>query len=717
MKETVKQHDMRDCGAACLASVAAHYRLRMPIARIRQYACTDKQGTNVLGLIQAAEKMGFVAKGVKAQKEVLDKIPTPAIAHVVRKNGDMELHHFVVVYGYRKGQVKIMDPAYGTMEFVPAEKFSGEWTGVLVLLEPDDGFEAVDNTVSVWRRFWALVRPNSNVLAQALFGALLYTVLGLSTSIYIEKITDNVLVGGNTNLLNLLGVAMLLILAFQLILGCCQSVMVLRSGQLIDSRLILGYYKHLLLLPQTFFDTMQTGEITSRIGDAVQIRNFINSTAIRLVVNVFIIIFSFALMFTYYWKLALIMLIVIPLYIGLYLITDKWNKRTERRLMEDAAALESQLVESINGVRTIKQFGIEHFSNLKTENRFVKMLYSIYSSAMNAVFSGRSSEAINRIFTIVLLWAGSYFVLDGEITAGELMSFYALIGYFTGPIAELVESNKSVRTAIIAADRLFEIMDLEREEKGEKVDIKPEMAGDVQMSHVSFRYGTRTQVFDDFSIVFKKGQFSAIVGESGSGKSTIAHLLQNLYPIAGGKIFIGEMDLQYVSNASLRSLVASVPQQVDLFSGTVLQNIALGDETPDIQRVVELSKDLGLLDFIEKLPEGFNANVGENGSLLSGGQRQRLAIARALYKNPEILILDEATSSLDSVSEKYVQQTIDKQIARGKTVIVIAHRLSTIKRADQIFVLAGGKLQEQGKFEQLVSAKGEFYRLWQSQQV
>ena len=717
MKETVKQHDMRDCGAACLASVAAHYRLKMPIARIRQYACTDKQGTNVLGLIQAAEKMGFVAKGVKAQKEVLDKIPTPAIAHVVRKNGDMELHHFVVVYGYRKGQVKIMDPAYGTMEFVPAEKFNGEWTGVLVLLEPDDGFEAVDNTVSVWRRFWGLVRPNSNVLAQALFGALLYTVLGLSTSIYIEKITDNVLVGGNTNLLNLLGVAMLLILAFQLILGCCQSVMVLRSGQLIDSRLILGYYKHLLLLPQTFFDTMQTGEITSRIGDAVQIRNFINSTAIRLVVNVFIIIFSFALMFTYYWKLALIMLIVIPLYVGLYLITDKWNKRTERRLMEDAAALESQLVESINGVRTIKQFGIENFSNLKTENRFVKMLYSIYSSAMNAVFSGRSSEAINRIFTIVLLWAGSYFVLDGEITAGELMSFYALIGYFTGPIAELVESNKSVRTAIIAADRLFEIMDLDREQDGDKMDIKPEMSGDVQMSHVSFRYGTRTQVFDDFSIVFKKGQFSAIVGESGSGKSTIAHLLQNLYPIASGKIFIGEMDLQYVSNASLRSLVASVPQQVDLFSGTVLQNIALGDETPDIQRVVELSKDLGLLDFIEKLPEGFNANVGENGSLLSGGQRQRLAIARALYKNPGILILDEATSSLDSVSEKYVQQTIDKQIARGKTVIVIAHRLSTIKRADQIFVLAGGKLQEQGKFEQLVSAKGEFYRLWQSQQV
>lgn len=717
MKETVKQHDMRDCGAACLASIAAHFHLGMPIARIRQYACTDKQGTNVLGIIQAAQKMGFVAKGVRAQFDVIDKIPFPAIAHVIRKIDDMELHHFVVVYGHKKGKIRIMDPAYGTMEYINAEKFKSEWSGVLVLMEPDDNFKEDDNTVSVWRRFWGLMRPNSNVLAQALFGALLYTVLGLSTSIYIEKITDNVLVGGNTNLLNLLGVAMLLILAFQLILGCCQSVMVLRTGQLIDSKLILGYYKHLLLLPQTFFDTMQTGEITSRIGDAVQIRNFINSTAISLIVNLFIVLFSFALMFTYYWKLALIMLIVIPLYVILYLITDKWNKRTERKLMEDAASLEGQLVESINGVRTIKQFGIEDFSNAKTENRFVRMLYSIYSSAMNAVFSGRSSEAINRIFTIVLLWVGSYFVLDGEITSGELMSFYALIGYFTGPIAELVESNKSVRTAIIAADRLFEIMDLEREEKGDKMDIKPEVVGDVQMSHVSFRYGTRTQVFEDFSIVFRKGKFSAIVGESGSGKSTIAHLLQNLYPISEGKIFIGEMDLQYVSNASLRALVASVPQQVDLFSGTVLQNIAIGDETPDIQRVIELAKDLGLLEFIEKLPEGFNTNVGENGSQLSGGQRQRLAIARALYKNPEILILDEATSSLDAVSEQYVQKTIKKQQEAGKTVIVIAHRLSTVRTADEIFVLSQGRLEEQGTFDELVSAKGEFYRLWQNQQL
>lgn len=717
MKTNIKQHDIRDCGAACLASIAAHHHLGLPIARIRQYACTDKQGTNVLGLIKAAEKMGFVAKGVRAGVSVLEQIPIPAIAHVIKKQQENELHHFVVIYGFKKDKIRIMDPAYGETEWLPIKIFTDMWSGILVLMEPGDNFIETDDKTSAWKRFWGLFLPNSSIIVQALIGALLYTILGLSSSIYIEKITDNVLVGGNTNLLNLLGVAMLVILAFQLALGCLQSVMMLRTGQLIDSHLILGYYKHLMLLPQTFFDTMQTGEITSRIGDAVQIRNFINSTAIGIVVNISIVLFSFILMFTYYWKLALIMLIVIPLYFILYLITDKWNKRTERCLMEDSASLEGQLVESIGGVRTIKQFGIEDFSNAKTERSFVKMMYAVYSSAMNTIFSGRSSEAINRIFTIILLWVGSFFVLDGEITAGELMSFYALIGYFTSPIAELIESNKSVRTAMIAADRLFEIMDLEREDSGGKLDLTPDMTGDIRMSEVTFRYGTRTQVFETFSIVFKKGRFSAIVGESGSGKSTIAHLLQNLYPINSGKIYIGSMDLQYISNNSLRSIVAAVPQRIDLFSGTILQNIALGDENPDIKRVIELSNDLGLLDFIEQLPENFNTCIGENGSQLSGGQRQRLAIARALYKNPQILILDEATSSLDSVSESFVQNTISKQKSLGKTIIVIAHRLSTIKNADEIFVLSKGKLEESGSFEQVLSNKGEFYRLWQNQQV
>lgn len=717
MNIKIKQHDIRDCGAACLASVAAHYKLGLPIARIRQFASTDKRGTNILGLVQASQKMGFTAKGVKGDLESLSHIPLPAIAHVVVGSEENQLHHFVVIYKVKKDYVEIMDPAFGTLEKKKTEDFLKIWTGVLLLMQPADTFEAKNNKISVSARFFDLIRPHKWVLLQALIGAVLYTLLGLSSSIYIEKITDYVLVGGNTKLLNLLSIIMVVVLVLQIFIGTYKSLLVVRTGQLMDSKLILGYYKHLLKLPQQFFDTMQIGEITSRINDAVKIRTFINDIAINVIVNIFIVVFSFALMFTYYWKLALILLAIIPFYLLIYFLVNRWNKKIERKLMENAAELESQLVESLNSVKTIKQFGIEDYANLKTENRFIKVLYTVYTSAMNSMFSGTSSEFLNRLFTIILMWVGAYFVIDKEITAGELMSFYALIGYFTGPVSTLIETNKSMQSALIAADRLFEIMDLEREEKTEKIELTKEMIGDISFEKVSFAYGTRTDVFKDFNIVFPKGKISAIVGESGSGKSTIASLLQNLYPIQKGKISIGDFDVKYLSNSSVRLLVSAVPQQINLFSGNVINNIAVGEFEPDLKRVVELTKELGILEFIEKLPNGFETQLGENGAMLSGGQKQRIAIARALYKNPEIIILDEATSSLDSISEKFVHQTIQKLKEKGKTIIVIAHRLSTIKDADKIFVLENGCVKEQGSHQSLLNQNGLYTRLWNNQGV
>lgn len=715
MKEEIKQHDMRDCGAACLASIAAHYHYGISIARVRQYASTDKYGTNVLGLIRAAEKLGFEAKGVRGNVDALPHIPYPAIAHVIRHADNQELHHYVVLYGYKNGTVKMMDPGIGDMQSMTIEAFKAEWSGVLVLMEPSEHFFLKNEKISIWSRFFSLVKPHRSAFLQAFFGAVCYTVLGLSSSIYIEKVTDYVLVGGNTNLLNLLSVMMLVILAFQIFISSYQGVIVLRTGQMIDARLILGYYKHLLRLPQSFFDTMQVGEITSRINDAVKIRNFINSTAMRLLVNALIVVLSFLLMFGYYWKLALIMLAVIPFYAAIYMVFDRWNKRVERKVMENAASLESQLVESLNAEKTIKQFGIEDFENECTENRFVRLLYSIYSSVKAAIFSANSSDFISRLFTIILIWVGSYFVIDGEITPGELMSFYALVGFFTSPAASLIEANKSVREAMIAADRLFEIMDLEREEETDKIQLSRESVGDIVFSDVSFAYGTRREIFKNFNLTIHQGEMIAIVGESGSGKSTLANLLQNLYPVNSGKITIGGLELKYLSTESVRHLISAVPQQITLFSGSVIENIAIGEYEPDVKKILNLSQILGLEDFINSLPEGFNTYIGENGSMLSGGQKQRLAIARALYKDPEILILDEATSALDSVSEQYVQKVLSDFIQRKKTVIVIAHRLSTIRSADNVVVLRDGEVVESGRFENLLKNNGELKRLWKLQ--
>ncbi|RRB04562.1 peptidase domain-containing ABC transporter [Larkinella rosea] len=708
----VKQRDITDCGAACLASVAAHHRLLLPVARIRQMASTDQKGTNVLGLIEAAQKLGFQAKGVKGPFESLYKIPKPAIAHVVVKG---VLQHYVVIYDVTPKHLVIMDPGDGLIHKKTHDEFKQEWTGVLVLLLPDETFQTGNSKASVLQRFGQLLRPHRAVLAQALFGAVIYTLLGLTTSIYVQKIVDNVLPEANQNLLNLLSVVMIVLLLLQLFIGTVKSFFNFKTGQRMDAALILGYYKHLLKLPQSFFDSMRVGEIVSRINDAVKIRAFINDTALNLIVNVLIMFFSFALMFTYYWKLALILLLVIPMYTLLYWITNRVNRKNQRRLMEDSAELESQLVESLNAMSTIKRFGLEEYAGYKTETRFVKLLQTIFRSGSSAIYVGSISELISRLFTIILLWVGGWFVLHNEITPGELLSFYALIGYFTSPAASLVGANRTVQDALIAADRLFEIMDLEHETSDNTVVLKPEMIGAVSFRNVSFRYGSRVTVFDDLTLTIQAGKITAIVGESGSGKSTLLSLLQGLYPLQKGSIHIGNFDIKHIQTASLRQVVSVVPQKIDLFAGNVIDNIALGEPEPNMQHILSICQQLGISDFIEKLPNGFHTYLGENGAMLSGGQKQRIAIARALYRNPEILIFDEATSALDSVSEQYVQQTIHNLRDAGKTIIIIAHRLSTVRQADRILVLENGKLIEEGTHFELLRDGKTYHHFWQQQ--
>jgi ATP-binding cassette subfamily B protein len=383
--------------------------------------------------------------------------------------------------------------------------------------------------------------------------------------------------------------------------------------------------------------------------------------------------------------------------------------------MENAADLESQLVESLNSVSTIKQFGLEDYANIKTENRFVKLLNSTYRSGLNSVFSSNASQFSSRLFTIILLWLGAYYVMDNVITTGELMSFYAVIGYFTGPATKLIGMNKTIQDAMIAADRLFEIMDLEKEKEGKQIELKPELVGDITFDNVKFRYGSRVTVFENLRLTIPQGRTTAFVGESGSGKTTIINILQKLYPLDEGSVSVGDINLEYITNKSLRSTISVVPQNIDLFAGNVINNIAVGEFDPDMERIIRICKQLHIMKFIENLPNGFETYLGENGASLSGGEKQRIAIARALYKDPEILILDEATSSLDSSSEQYVQRTIDLLTDQGKTIILIAHRLSTVFKADKICVLEDGKVVEEGNHEELMDRQSTYFNLWQKQ--
>ncbi|MCK7556460.1 peptidase domain-containing ABC transporter [Chitinophaga sedimenti] len=708
----IKQHDITDCGAACIASLAGWFGLQLPIARIRQYAATDKKGTSLLGLVEAATQLGFSAKAVRAPLESVGELPCPAILHVVI---DKKLQHYVVLYGSTPEGVRIMDPAKGTLETMSKAKIGEMWTGVALLLAPAADFQPGNEKVSVTERFMALLQPHKGMLVQIVLGAMVYTVLGLCTSIYLQKIIDYVLPDGNRNLLNLMSILMIFIVLAQIFINYTKTILTIKTGQQIDARLILGYYKHLLKLPQSFFDSMRVGEIISRMNDAVKIRMFVNDVLINLAVNIFILFFSFALMFTAYWKLALIMLTVVPLYGVAYYISNKLNRRTQRKLMENTAELEAQLVESVQAIGTIKRFGLEDYANVKTEGKFVKLLHSVYRSGSNALLTGSGTSIISGLFTIVLLWVGSSFVLDNSLTAGELLSFYALMGYFTGPVVSLIGMNKVMQDALIAADRLFEIMDLDTETPPNTTVLTRDMMGDIELRGVHFRYGTRVTVFDGLDLQIPRGKITAIVGESGSGKTTLLSLLQNIYPLQAGNITINGLDLKYVDINSLRTLVSVVPQKIDLFAGTVMETHRHRRLYTRCKKVVAICRKLGILNFIESLPNGFDAWLGENGANLSGGQRQRTAIARALYRDPEVLILDEATSSLDSLSEVSIQEAVAELREAGKTVLIIAHRLSTVMNADKIVVMHQGKILEEGLHDELLTLDGAYARMWEQQ--
>ena len=709
----VKQHDSRDCGAACLASVGRYFGVRIPVARLRQMAGTDQKGTSILGLIQAAGKMGLKAKGIRLSPELLAEIPLPAIVHIIK--GSNLNQHYVVLYGIGKKGFKVMDPSTGRSKEWSKEAFFDQWTGVLVIFEKGKDFIPRDDMVSQWRKFLGLIKPHSKNYLKALISALLFTTLGLGIAIYVKYITDIVLVDQNRSLLHHLGFAMLVVLIMQALFGFAKNLFVLKSGQRIDASLVLGYFRHLLKLPQSFFDASQVGELISRINDAIKIRAFINDLVIEVLVNLLIVVMSMGFLLHYSWRLSLLVFMIIPLYGSIYFVVNRRNKKTERKLMENAAELESVLVENISQIKTLKQFGLEDNANGRFTLSFKSFLSHYYRSGLTDIFGRTSALFLSSLFVLLLLWLGTYYVIEGRITHGELFACYALMAYFSGPIMSLISMNKTIQNALIASDRLFEIMDLECEKEINAQKAVITKSGNIEIDKICFGYGSRAEVFQNFSLSISEGEITAIVGASGSGKSTLLYLLQKLYEPRSGRINIGGNDIQSINRRDLLKTLAVVPQQLDLFSGSIADNISMGHSPPDIERIEQLIMKLKLEDMINGLPYGLDTQVGQNGIMLSGGQRQLIAIARALYRCPEILLLDEATSALDARAESIVWSVLKKFKKRGKTIVMISHRLSSIAKADRIIVLDKGNAIEDGTHVRLLEAREQYYNMWKLQ--
>ena len=707
----VKQQDSRDCGAACLASIGKYFGVRLPVARIRQMAGTDQKGTNLIGLIEAADQMGLNGKGVRTSMEKLPEIPLPAIAHMIKESN----HHYIVLVGISRKKFRVMDPASGQIENWDRQDFYDQWSGILVLFSKKEDFCQTNQTVSNWRRFRRMISLHRSYYLKAFIGAILFTLLGLGISIYVQKITDLVLGQENILLLHQMSLVMLLVIILQFFFGLLKSTQVLKSGQHIDSNLVLGYFRHLLKLPQRFFDTNQVGEIISRFNDAIKIRAFINDLAIEILVNLLIVIFSFSFLLIYSPKLTLVLLMIIPLYGAIYSFVNKRNRITERRLMENAAELESILVENISQIKTIKLFGQEENAYSQLKNSFESFLSIYYRSGITTILGGRTTHFLGSLFVLILLWFGSVYVIDGLISTGELFSCYALMAYFSGPISSLISMNKTIQNALIAADRLFDIMELSIEQDTKTQKLEKSKLGNIQFDKICFGYGNRAEIFQDFSATINKGEITAIVGESGSGKSTLISLLQKLYQPKAGRILIGQYNLQNISKSDLQEIQTIVPQQLDLFAGNISENIALGDKRPDMKRVIWLCDQLNMGEMLKSFPFGLDTQIGQNGFMLSGGQRQRIALARALYREPDILLLDEANSALDAQSEDLLWSVLYGLRKKGKTIITISHQLHAIAGADRILVLESGRIVQDGTHKQLLQSRGQYYKMWRLQ--
>jgi ATP-binding cassette, subfamily B, bacterial HlyB/CyaB len=705
----IEQQSSSDCGAACLAMICRYWGKTLPIHWLRDRANVNRGGASLKSLAKAAEEIGFQSRPVRASLGKLAELNHPWIAH-------WEGSHYVVVYQIKGDRVIIADPAVGRRA-ISRKRFQEHWTGYALLLDPTERFQDVDVQQASLGRYLSALTPYRNIALQVILLSLLVQVFGLVTPLFTQLILDKIVVEKSLPTLNIFALGLLIFGIWSIGITSIRRYLLCYLSNRLDLTLISGFIRHTLKLPLKFFETRRVGDIITRVQENEKIQRFLVQQVVVAWLDFLTGFIYLGLMLYYNWQLTILVLALIPPIILFTLAATPLLRQVSRDIFKEVSDQNSTLVEMMTGVATVKAAAAENDMRWRWEDHL--------TSQVNAVFRGQKlgirleaiSGLINIIGSTALLWYGANLVIKGELTIGQLVAFNMMLGYVITPIIALANVWDELQEVLISVERLNDIFEAKPEEAPQKLAlVMPALRGSVTLEQVSFQYDSEgdSPVLQNISFEAQPGETIAIVGRSGSGKSTLINLLQGLYHPTKGRVIIDGHDLRHVSLSSLRSQLGVVPQESFLFSGTILDNISLYRSDYPLEAVVEVAKLAEAHAFIQSFPLGYNTKVGERGTALSGGQRQRIAIARALLGQPRILVLDEATSSLDSESERRFQRNLT-QITRDRTTFIIAHRFSTVRNADRILVLDRGTIVEQGTHDQLIAQAGLYHHLAQQQ--
>ncbi|GAB4242678.1 MAG: hypothetical protein Kow0049_32030 [Stanieria sp.] len=715
----MQQQSAADCGPTCLAMISQYWGKNFSLNWLRELTQVGRSGTSLKHLAKAAESLGYEARPVRASLSSLVDCQNPWIAH-------WEGDHYVVVYQIKgdrsaphqgRDRILVANPAIG-LKWLSRQEFLNSWTGYALLIDPTESLFAIPNQKRSIGQFFRLLIPYRSLAIQVIFASLLIQVFGLITPLFTQIILDQVVVNKSFSTLNVFAVGLLLFGVWAIGLTAIRQYLLSYLSNRLDLTMIGGFIRHTLMLPLPFFELRHVGDIITRVQENQKIQRFLLSQVILAWLDFLMGFVYLALMFYYNWRLTLLIIGLIPPIIILTLAATPLLRQVSREIFNQAAEQNSALVETITGIDTVKATAAEKELRWRWEERLTNFLNARFRGQKLGINLQAANGLIQSIGSTALLWYGASLVIQDQLTIGQFVAFNMLLGRVLEPIMSLANLWDELQEVLISVERLNDVFEEEPEESPNNPLITlPRIKGEVRLENVTFRYNQDEErnTLQNLNLTVSPGQTIAIVGRSGSGKTTLVKLLEGLYKPNSGTIWLDGHELKHISPTSLRSQIGVVPQECFLFSGTILENITLYRSGYSLEQVIEAAKLAEAHGFIQAMPLGYKTKVGERGANLSGGQRQRIAIARALLGEPRILILDEATSSLDTESERRFQQNLTR-MSRDRTTFIIAHRLSTVRNADCILVLDRGVLVQQGTHEALMQDKqGIYYYLAQQQ--